>query len=140
MFTYGFYAKRPEDCNAFLADVAAELQGKQPTLTHRAIARLQADGRLVRHYTMNIDGLAARAGLVSWAPAAAAEGSTVELHGTCEEVVCKAGHRAVADTAVRKALRTRKRPCCARQGCGAQLRWRVMLYDDKEGDLVTDSG
>jgi NAD-dependent SIR2 family protein deacetylase len=148
LFTWPFYAKRPEDCNSFLADVASELKGKQPTQTHRALFRLAEQGRLVRHYTMNIDGLTTKAGLKSWSPppppgsggAAGTEGSTIELHGTCEEVVCKGGHRAPANAKVRSALQARKRPTCDCEGCDAELRWRVMLYDDKEGDLVTDSG
>lgn len=91
---------------------------------------------------MNIDGLATRAGLKTWEPRdgnpADNHASTVELHGNCQQVVCKCGHLGGADANVIKAFKKRARPVCSVAGCGAELRWRVMLYDDKEADLITD--
>ena len=138
LFTYNFYARLPEECNSFLAEVTADLSGKQPTQTHRGILELERSGRLVRQYTLNIDGLDDKAGLTMWSTDSP-EGVTVPLHGTAHEVVCKvAGHKAFATEEVRKAMLLKKKPCCL--VCGSELRWRIMLYDDKESEIVTPAG
>jgi len=139
LFTYNFYAKRPQDCNAFLADIGAELDSAKPTATHHGLAALHSAGRLVRHYTMNIDGIASKTGMPVWSEENP-DGATVELHGNAHQVVCKGGHVAYASQNIRRALQQREGPTCGVEGCDAALRWRIMLYDDKEGQLVTQNG
>ena len=140
LFTYTFYARMPLECNSFLAEVTADLHGKTPTRTHRGLSALEASGRLVRHYTMNIDDLAAQAGMSMWQPSQP-EGRTVALHGTALQTVCKqCGDKATTSEAVRNAMRRKEEPKCTREGCRGELRWRIMMYDDKEADLVTDPG
>lgn len=66
LFTYAFFERRRADALAFLADVHGEAVAAAPTPGHRALAALAASGRLVRHYTLNVDGLAGVAGMTTW--------------------------------------------------------------------------
>lgn len=52
----------------FFADIYAEAARARPSPAHRALAALAAAGKLARHYTLNIDGLAAAVGLSTWHP------------------------------------------------------------------------
>ena len=51
---------------AFFADIYAEARKAKPGLGHRALAQVAGAHRLLRHYTMNIDGLAEAAGMDTW--------------------------------------------------------------------------
>lgn len=53
---------------AFFADIYAEAKRAKPSAGHRALAGLAAQGKLQRHYTLNIDGLAQAVGLSTWHP------------------------------------------------------------------------
>jgi hypothetical protein len=53
---------------AFFADIYAEAKRAKPSAGHRALAAIAAMGKLQRHYTMNIDGLAETVGLTTWHP------------------------------------------------------------------------
>ena len=53
---------------AFFADIYAEAKRAKPSLGHRALASVAAQGKLQRHYTLNIDGLAQAVGLSTWHP------------------------------------------------------------------------
>ncbi len=55
-------------CQAFFADIYAEATHAQPAPGHYALSALLEAGRLQRHYTMNIDGLAATVGMDTWHP------------------------------------------------------------------------
>ena len=95
LFHYSFFQKRRADCQvlgspraspyllsaaiplltrccshtqAFLTGVWAETVQAKPTLSHQAVVTLARQGRLLRHYTMNIDGLHSEVGL-RWDPA-----------------------------------------------------------------------
>jgi NAD-dependent SIR2 family protein deacetylase len=73
------------------------LAGSQPNAAHRAIAALQAGGRLGTVVTQNVDGLHQQAG----------SGDVIELHGNIHGVVCLAcgtrfSRRAVQDTLERQ--------------------------------------
>ena len=69
-----------------LDEMCAAVRKAEPTAAHRALAALDGSGRLLRHYTMNIDGLHAAAGMRTWHPLRAPAASTVELHGRSEEI------------------------------------------------------
>jgi len=141
LFKYSFYNKNPAACNSFMAQIAAEIRGAKPTDTHRALAKLEASGRLRRHVTMNIDGLAHDAGMSTWSPDCH-QGTTLELHGTAREVVCTGcGHRATASKAVTKQLKDTMPVICESCG-GGPVRWRVLLYGepDDEQSMVVDPG
>ena len=51
---------------AFFADIYAEARKARPGLGHRALAQAAGAHKLLRHYTMNIDGLAETAGMDTW--------------------------------------------------------------------------
>lgn len=57
---------RSRSAQAFFADIYAEAKRAKPSPGHRALAALAAMGRLRRHYTLNIDGLAEAVGLSTW--------------------------------------------------------------------------
>lgn len=56
-------------------------QASQAARGHHALAQLHQLGRLQRHYTLNIDGLAEVVGMDSWHHEFNPEGITVEMHG-----------------------------------------------------------
>ena len=51
---------------AFFADIYAEARKAKPGLGHKALAQIAGADKLLRHYTMNIDGLAESAGIDTW--------------------------------------------------------------------------
>ncbi len=53
---------------SFFADIYAEALGATPAAGHRALAGIAAAGRLLRHYTLNIDGLGEAVGMDTWHP------------------------------------------------------------------------
>ena len=63
LFDFSFYAQRPRDSQRFLGDMAAACASAEPTPTHHALVALERAGRLSRHVTLNVDGLAARGGV-----------------------------------------------------------------------------
>ena len=56
----------PFALQAFFADIYAEARKAKPGLGHRALAQVAGGHKLLRHYTMNIDGLAEAAGMDTW--------------------------------------------------------------------------
>ena len=53
---------------AFFADIYGEAVHAAPAPGHRALGALREAGRLHRHYTLNIDGLAGEVGMDTWHP------------------------------------------------------------------------
>ena len=53
---------------SFFAEIYAEAVKAKPGPGHWAIAGMAEAGRLRRHYTLNIDGLAEAAGMSVWQP------------------------------------------------------------------------
>lgn len=51
---------------AFFADIYAEARKAKPGLGHKALAQIAGSHKLLRHYTLNIDGLAEAAGMDTW--------------------------------------------------------------------------
>ncbi len=71
---------------AFFAQIYSEAQGSQAAPGHHALAGLGALGRIVRHYTLNIDGLAEAVGMSTWHHENNNSGLTVEMHGNIRYV------------------------------------------------------
>jgi NAD-dependent SIR2 family protein deacetylase len=137
LFTHAFFARRRADALAFLADVHAEAAAARPAPAHAALAALAATGALRRHYTLNVDGLAAAAGLSTWTPTAPG-GATVEMHGSVRELVCAAcGAAAPATPAAVAAMRAREVVPCGACAAGEGLRFRLMLYDDADAEHIS---
>lgn len=62
----------------------------QPTKTHQLFLQLQQDGRLLRLYTQNIDGLDAEVGLSTDVPTDMADtGTCIPLHGNIRMLKCR---------------------------------------------------
>ena len=154
LFGWRFYSERPRDAQKFLAELAVAVQKAQPTPTHRALVDLERSGVLMRHITLNIDGLHAQAGASLWD---GSDGTTVELHGALREVVdCENGNVYALDDemlrrikggrdavdgkdAPRDALRvngSKKRPLDHEPPL--RTRFRVLLYGDREHARILD--
>jgi len=101
------HATRPV-FNRFVAELRNMCQQGKPTLTHYFLQRLHKDGKLLRWYTQNIDGLEDQLGmltsieadeLVPVSPgklAAPRKAQIVALHGTLQRLICAACKKTVA--------------------------------------------
>ena len=138
LFTFGFFERRPGDCRALLADVFLEALRAKPTPSHHALGVAERAGRLLRHYTLNIDGLHSASGLdlETWCPHDAPEAVTAQLHGSVRQAVCPACTLSrPMDRKVARAWRESVPVPCA--ACGGETRPRVMLYGDGHSEAVT---
>lgn len=100
----------------FLAELQSMCQAGAPTPTHHFLGTLHADGRLLRWYTQNIDGLEKRLGLpLSSDLTPGKKPSVVSLHGTMEQLSCTlCGHRQPFDDKCHELLRKGSAPECTR--------------------------
>jgi NAD-dependent SIR2 family protein deacetylase len=146
------FEQREGDVHAFLAELAQEALAARPSAGHAALAQLASGGKLVRHYTLNVDGLAEAAGMELWRATDGGgddqdeqqqqDGTTVELHGSARRVVCRAcGARADLTPPLLRDMRAgRPLPCPSTtssscpQGSG---RTGILLYDDPAAALIT---
>ena len=62
------------DVQAFFAEIYREAKRATPGEGHRALAAIERSGKLQRHYTLNVDGLAAAVGLSTWHPTSNPQG------------------------------------------------------------------
>eukprot|EP00884_Botryococcus_braunii_P018026 jgi/Botrbrau1/4907/Bobra.118_1s0020.2 len=139
LFAWQLYEKRKLEVLSFYADIYAEAKRALPGPGHYALRRLERTGKLLRHYTMNIDGLAEVAGLSIWNPERNPEGSTVEMHGNIRFLVCPSCKaRALMTEHFLRQLRSKK-PIKCRSCEHGQLRCCILLYDDAEDAAVTPS-
>lgn len=58
LFSWKFYAGRRADVTSFFVDIHKEARKAEPGKAQQAVASLHARDKLLRHYTMNVDGLA----------------------------------------------------------------------------------
>jgi NAD-dependent SIR2 family protein deacetylase len=156
LFSDAFFRENPAALGSFLAAVHEEALAAAPTPSHLALTSMCYHGSLVRHYSMNIDGLSKEAGMQTWDATGNPTAPCVELHGSLRHVVCGAclhSEPATADVAGMRALhitrilpitpscpaallkRGRRLPC---PRCGPEvfLRYKVMLYGDTEGHCI----
>ena len=162
LFTYSFFESNRAECCAFLAELCLESLRARPTATHRAIGRLAAQGRLLRHYSeykcmrprregrrtdrrkaLNVDrlmGAVAGAGPV-WDADLRPGGTTVELHGNCQEVVCpNCTWREPLDREKARSFLPTKGgagPGVACPACFGPMRPKVLLYGDGDAAAIT---
>ncbi len=110
---WGFYGQR-----------FAALEGKQPNGAHRALAALEAAGRLDAVITQNIDGLHAAAG----------SRDVIEVHGSIATASCLADGKRVslAETRARLDAEEDGVPRC---DCGRPLKPDVVLF----GELLDEA-
>lgn len=88
----------------------------RPNVVHGALARLEADGRLLGVVTQNIDGLHQMGGCRK----------VVELHGTNRRVTCLSCQREEDMASVQAALAKDQVPCCA--SCGGWLKAATISF------------
>ncbi|GFH12855.1 deacetylase sirtuin-type domain-containing protein, partial [Haematococcus lacustris] len=137
LFTYSFFKQRRAEVQAFFAQIYSEAQASRAAPGHHALAAIAEMGRIKRHYTLNIDGLAEVVGMSTWHHELHPTGSTVEMHGNIRQLVCPACFS--VEPLTRQAINTMKEqkaiqcPSCAAD----ELRFKVMLYDDDQGDCIT---
>jgi NAD-dependent SIR2 family protein deacetylase len=58
LFTWRFYDKQRTEVTSFFVDIHKEAVKAQAGAAHQAVAELESAEKLLRHYTMNVDGLA----------------------------------------------------------------------------------
>lgn len=141
LFCNSHYRRHPKDCLALMGEIYDEATAASPTEAHLAIGRLETRGRLVRHYTMNIDGLHQLVrGATTWTGVRDCPGKTVSLHGCCRELLCTnascdAPKVSTMTQAHARAFKGRKDVRCS--ACSEPTRPKIMLYDDADSELIT---
>ena len=60
---------------AFFADIFVEAKAAKAARGHKALAEIERSGKLQRHYTLNVDGLAEAVGMSVWHPTENPSGS-----------------------------------------------------------------
>jgi NAD-dependent deacetylase len=118
------WRRAPERFWGFYGQRFATLEGKRPNGAHRALAALEADGRLDGVVTQNIDGLHAAAG----------SQDVVEVHGSIATASClSCGARiSLAETRRRLEAAGDGVPRC---DCGRPLKPDVVLF----GELLDEA-
>ncbi len=114
---------------AYKRESYVDFVGARPNDAHHALARLEADGRLVALITQNIDGLHQEAG----------SRKVLELHGTNRRVVClDCGVRQPADDVQRRLREGCEVPEC--EECGGMLKADTVSFGQAlPDDLLRES-
>ena len=111
---YDFYRKY------FIIDV-------EPNNAHKALAELEAMGKLKAVITQNIDGLHQKAG----------SKNVIELHGTASEFYCSACGRETDSNDVLDIIKLGEIPKC--KHCCGVMKPKVVLYQENLYDGVAES-
>ena len=113
------WRRDPERFWGFYGTRFAALEGKQPNDAHRALAELEAAGRLDAVITQNIDGLHAAAG----------SRDVIEVHGSIASASCLGcgGRYSLAETRARLEVDSAGVPRC---DCGLVLKPDVVLFGE----------
>jgi NAD-dependent deacetylase len=121
------WRREPQRFWGFYGQRFATLEGKQPNDAHRALAALEAAGRLDAVITQNIDGLHRAAGTTE----------LVEVHGSIATASCLVDGRTfpLAETRARLAADPAGIPRC---DCGAPLKPDVVLFGELLDEAAMD--
>ena len=114
ILSHGFYKKKPEEFFRFYRNKML-FPNAQPNAAHKALARLEQQGKLKAVITQNIDGLHQKAG----------SREVLELHGSVLRNYCERCGRfySLKDIMEKKELV----PKC---GCGGIIKPDVVLYEE----------
>lgn len=138
-FAFKFLQTSRANCQRFLMSMLEEVQHATPTTTHEGIAKLHHTGKLMRHYTLNIDRLHEMVGMDTWNSENLPNGSTVMMHGNIFEAVCSEnGHVYEVGDQLQWRLAKGRAVKCSKDGCGSILRPRVMMYQEEEDEIISD--
>ncbi len=119
ILSHSFFRNNPEEFFRFYRDKIL-IKGAEPNATHLALARLEADGKLLSVITQNIDGLHQKAGSKRvW-----------ELHGSVLRNRCE---RCGRKWGVERIEETKGVPRCE---CGGIIKPEVVLYEEGLDDNV----
>lgn len=113
IISHSFYVRYPEEFYRFYKDRMLFADAK-PNAAHRALAKLEADGRLKAVITQNIDGLHQMAG----------SREVLELHGSVHRNYCTRCGRFYSLDDV---IRSEGVPRC---DCGGTVKPDVVLYEE----------
>lgn len=118
-----FFARHPEAYWQWFDEVYRPVE---PNGAHRALASLEAAGRVDAVITQNIDGLHQKAG----------SRTVWELHGNWERLVCT-GCGGVLP--LREAVRADESPVPACPSCGSQMRPDIVMYGESLDQAVIEA-
>lgn len=113
ILSHTFYINRPEEFFKFYRDKLLNLSAK-PNAAHRALARLEQEGKLKAVVTQNIDGLHQAAG----------SKKVLELHGSVLRNYCERCHKFYDAEYI---LNSKGVPECE---CGGRIKPDVVLYEE----------
>lgn len=113
ILSHTFYVRKPEVFFKFYRDKLLNLSAK-PNAAHRALARLEQEGKLRAVVTQNIDGLHQAAG----------SKKVLELHGSVLRNYCESCHKFYDAEFMRNAKGV---PKCE---CGGRVKPDVVLYEE----------
>lgn len=113
IISHSFYVRYPEEFYRFYKDRMLFADAK-PNAAHRALAKLEADGRLKAVITQNIDGLHQMAG----------SRAVLELHGSVHRNYCT---RCGKFYSLDDVIRSEGVPRC---DCGGTVKPDVVLYEE----------
>lgn len=124
--SHTFYVEHPEEFYEFY-DTRMVVRNVRPNITHRVLAKMEEQGKLLGVVTQNIDGLHQLAG----------SKRVFELHGSIRRYICRSCHE-VYDldyvTDARHRLANSHIPYCP---CGGMLKPDVVLYEEPlDNDVI----
>ena len=122
MISHTFYVKHPEDFFSFYKDKLI-YPNAEPNACHKALAKLEEQGKVKAIVTQNIDGLHQKAG----------SKVVYELHGSVLRNYCEQC-RAFYDE--KKVLESAGVPKCDK--CGGRIKPDVVLYEEGLDENVID--
>lgn len=96
----------------------------EPNSAHKALAKLEKDGKLSCIITQNIDGLHCKAG----------SKNVIELHGTADKFYCRSCAESADSKEIIKTITDGKVPKCRQ--CGGVMKPKVVLYEEPLYDGV----
>ena len=113
IISHSFYKRNPEEFYRFYKDRMI-YQDAEPTAAHKALARLEEEGKLSAVITQNIDGLHQMAG----------SKRVLELHGSIHRNYCEKCHKFYG---LDEVVQSEGVPVCE---CGGRIKPDVVLYEE----------
>jgi NAD-dependent deacetylase len=130
MLSRSFFREHPAEFFRFYREKVIEpALAAKPNAAHRALAQLEADGRLTAVVTQNIDGLHQAAG----------SHNVLELHGSIHRNYCERCGAFYTAEDLLELLAVEAVPRCTKPGCGGPLKPDVVLYEEPLNNATLDA-